>query len=107
VASGRKPFEEFREHLSEVLERVLRDREKVVVEVDRREVVTLYPGELEERSSFGKTPEDYEAFLSSFGGWADLDAEAFLRDVYASRDQATRYSHWKPLSSRHQISMLS
>ena len=32
--------------------------------------------------------------------------EAFLRDVYASRDQATRYSHWKPLSSRHLITIM-
>ena len=72
----------------EVLERVWRDRETIEVEVDRGKVVSLRPT----ADTAEVTPEDYEAFMSSFGSWSDLDAEQFLKDVYKSRDQSTRES---------------
>jgi hypothetical protein len=33
---------------------------------------------------------DYEAFLSSFGGWADVDTDKLIEDIYASRRMSTR-----------------
>jgi len=31
------------------------------------------------------TDEDWEAFRSAAGGWADIDADKLIRDIYQSR----------------------
>ena len=90
MGNVRIPIDEFEAHMIEVFERVLREREAVVIEIDPSRTVTLYPGESSSREEHDITLEDYEAFQSSFGGWGDLDAEVFLADVYASRDQSGR-----------------
>ena len=82
----RIPIDEFKAHMGEVFERVWRDREMIEIEVDRNKIVTLHPG----ADALDLTQADYEAFMSSFGGWRDLDADQFLKDVYASRDQSKR-----------------
>ncbi|HEY5476638.1 MAG TPA: hypothetical protein VIK11_07960 [Tepidiformaceae bacterium] len=37
-----------------------------------------------------KTADDYDAFLSSAGGWANVDINAFLKANCESRDLSTR-----------------
>ena len=37
-----------------------------------------------------KTAADYDAFLSSAGGWADVDVDAFLEANRESRDRSIR-----------------
>ena len=46
--------------------------------------------EPEEPADSEKTTSDYEAFLSAAGSWEDMDADAFLADVYESRRRSTR-----------------
>ena len=79
----RIPIDEFKIRTSEILERVWRDRKTIEVEVDRGKVVSLHPT----ADTAEMTQEDYEAFMSSFGSWSDLDAEQFLKGVYGSRDR--------------------
>lgn len=37
-----------------------------------------------------KIAADYDVFLSSAGGWADVDVDAFLKANRESRDRSTR-----------------
>ena len=84
----RIPLDEMPDRLRSIFERVLRDKEVVVVDVGEDGVVTLTSGEPEEEHSLppGKTEEDYRAFLDSFGGWKDVDTDQLLRDIRASRE---------------------
>jgi hypothetical protein len=84
----RIPFDEFRDHLTEVLRRVSREHETVIVETGENDRVVVRPGgddELIDISS-PKTEADFERFLSSAGGWADVDTDRLLADIYGSRD---------------------
>ena len=47
-------------------------------------------GELVDARATGRTKEDYEAFLTSAGGWADFDIDAFLKANEESRRLNTR-----------------
>ena len=82
----RIPIDEFKTRMSEVFERVWRDRETIEIEVECGKVVTLRPRA--ETSTVSE--DDLDAFFSSFGAWSDIDAEQFLSDVYQSRDQTAR-----------------
>jgi hypothetical protein len=42
------------------------------------------------RTGRKKTKEDYEAFRSSAGGWADVDTDKLIEDIYESRNISTR-----------------
>lgn len=61
---------------------VLLEREGEVYRLVKE--VTL-PGE--ERAL---SDEDYTAFLSAAGSWADVDIEGFLKDIYESRERSSR-----------------
>jgi hypothetical protein len=36
------------------------------------------------------TPEDYEAFRSAAGSWADVDTDKLIDDIYATRRRSNR-----------------
>jgi predicted DNA-binding antitoxin AbrB/MazE fold protein len=38
----------------------------------------------------GPSHEDWEAFRSAAGGWADIDADKLIKDIYESRLVSTR-----------------
>ncbi len=84
------PFEEFSENLASIFERVVGKGEEVVVETAAGELVTLKPLARTKRRRRTKTKADYEAFLASFGGWKDVDVDAFLKDNEENRRISTR-----------------
>lgn len=89
----RLPFEEFRIRVEEIFERIVRNDEVVVVQTNPDVVVTLRAGEPAEEEHpprREKSIEAYEAFLGTAGSWIDFDADAFMSDVYASRDHDDR-----------------
>lgn len=93
VKEWRIPFEEFAAHIDQIIARVVDNRETIVIETEDDGVLTLQAGEPAEAAGHPeqtKSNEDYEAFLASAGSWSDLDADAFLEDIYASRDHASR-----------------
>ena len=87
----RVPFEEFSRNVKTIFERVLRDDETVLVE-DAGNGVLLTPVHKAKRrrGSAGITKSDREAFLSSFGGWSDVDDEEFVARVYEGRNAPSR-----------------
>lgn len=81
-------YDELSADLGEVIEHIIRTREKVVVETDGGAIITLQASvpegsQLDDPSQ--KTAEDYEAFLSAAGSWKDVDTDRLLKDIYASR----------------------
>jgi PHD/YefM family antitoxin component YafN of YafNO toxin-antitoxin module len=84
----RIPYEEFFRNLASIFEQVIQEHETVVVETKEGEAVVLRVAEVGLLE--GKSEEDYEAFLSSAGGWADVDVDQFLKDNYESRRMNTR-----------------
>ncbi|MGA7730811.1 MAG: hypothetical protein WCD37_06020 [Chloroflexia bacterium] len=88
----RVPFDEFSSNVKTFFERVLRDHETVVVE-DAGNAVLLTPVRKAKRrraGSAGRTKADRAAFLSSFGGWSDVDDEEFVERVYEGRSAPSR-----------------
>jgi hypothetical protein len=83
------PFEEFSENLTRIFDRVVSEGEEIVVETGAGELVSLKPVTHVKPRRRIKTKEDYEAFLSSFGGWKDIDVDTFLKDNYESRRIST------------------
>ena len=75
----RIPFAEFANNLARIFERVIGEGEAVVVETEAGALVALTP------IARAKTAADYDAFLASAGSWADVDTDAFLKDIYESR----------------------
>jgi hypothetical protein len=86
----RIPYDEFFRNLASIFEQVIREHETVVVETKEGEAVVLRSAEVGLLE--GKSGEDYEAFLSSAGGWADVDVDQFLKDNYESRRMNTRHA---------------
>ena len=91
------PFEEFSNNIANFFERVVHGHEIVLVEKEKGEIVEMKltkPAKLASRSKRGssgkRTEADHEAFLSSFGGWSDVDDEAFIKRVYESRNMPSR-----------------
>ncbi len=88
------PFEEFSNNIAGFFERVIHGHETVMVEKDEGEIVMMKPAKLASRStrrsSRKRTEADREAFLSSFGGWSDVDDEAFIKRIYESRNMPSR-----------------
>ena len=76
--------------LVRLVEEVRASNEPRVLTRDREELAVLTPARVR-RARRPKTKADYEAFLSSLGGWKDLvDTEKLKRDIYESRRISTR-----------------
>ena len=77
------------ERLRLIFERVLHDKQTIIIDVGEDGIVTLRADESEEGLELppGKSEEDYRAFLDSFGAWEDVDTDQLLRDIRASREK--------------------
>lgn len=84
------PFEEFSENLDRIFERVLHERETILVESAAGGLVELKPVTSAKRGRRAKSEADYEAFLASLGSWKDVDVDAFLKGNEESRRLSTR-----------------
>jgi hypothetical protein len=84
-ALKRIPFEEFSENLVRIFDRVISEGESIVIEKGEGELVEVKPVTPAKSGRRVVTKEDDEAFLSAAGGWADVDIDAFLKDIYESR----------------------
>ncbi len=58
-------------------------KEPIILRQDGEDLATLSP--IRKRSRRTITEEDWEAFLSSFGSWKDVDTEALKRAIDESR----------------------
>lgn len=77
-------YDEFADNLARFFSLVSRENESVVVENDKGESVILRP--LEPSASKAHIDkDDYDAFRSAFGGWADMDTEALKAKISESR----------------------
>jgi hypothetical protein len=84
-ALKRISFEEFSENLTRIFDRVISEGTSVVIEKGEGELVEVKPVMSPKSGRKTVTKEDDEAFLSAAGGWADVDIDAFLEDIYESR----------------------
>jgi hypothetical protein len=80
------PLEEFSENIMDIVARVLREREPVVIETEKGEFVELSP--VSAPLPDQKTIEDWEAFRAAAGSWSDVDIDTFLDHIYASRSSS-------------------
>jgi hypothetical protein len=80
-------FGEFASNLTRVFKQVIDQNEPVVVENDEGEEVLVQPlsTAATERTL---TEDDYRAFRSAFGGWADVDTDALKKAIYESRQSS-------------------
>jgi hypothetical protein len=83
--SNRISFDEFSDNLVRIFDRLISEGEELVVETGAGELVALKPVSRAKRRRRAVSKAAEEAFLSAAGGWADVDSDAFLKDVYASR----------------------
>jgi hypothetical protein len=85
-------FDELARDVTRVLDRVVRDRETVVVERGGSDVAVIRPAAAGRRR--GRRPPtraDLEAFLATAGGWRELvDTEQLKADIAASRRLSSR-----------------
>lgn len=72
------------------LEHLLEQAENNVLILERNGVRYRLTKEESAVEASGKTRADYEAFLAAAGSWADVDVDAFIEDVYASRRSSSR-----------------
>jgi hypothetical protein len=88
----RIPFAEFETDPAGVFERVVDEREAVVVEKDNGSAAVLRPLPARKASRRRRvvTDADYAAFLSSAGGWAEVDTEKLKHDIAESRRLSSR-----------------
>ena len=84
-ALKRISFDEFSDNLARIFERVVSEGESIVIEKGEGELVEVKPVTSAKPRRRVVTREDDEAFLSAAGGWADVDIDTFLKDVYESR----------------------
>ena len=77
-------FDEFADNLDRIFSLVSRRNEPVVVENDEGESVVLRPLDVND-SKAHIDKDDYDAFRSAFGGWADMDTEALKAKISESR----------------------
>lgn len=87
---NRISFDEFSSNLASIVDRVISEGTAVVIEKEDGELVEVKPVSRAKLSKRTKTKEDYAAFLSSLGGWEDVDVDAFLKDNYESRSISAR-----------------
>ncbi|MSP14842.1 MAG: type II toxin-antitoxin system Phd/YefM family antitoxin [Chloroflexi bacterium] len=91
------PFDEFAANLSELFDRVVHERETIIVARNdgTSAVLKPLPAPKMQRASkihlHKKTEADYAAFFSAAGSWKDLiDAEAFKEEIAAGRGSERR-----------------
>jgi hypothetical protein len=80
----RVPFDEFARDIARFFKLVIHEHEPVVVENEtgERVVIRPLPPTTPKRTM---TEEDYRAFRSAFGGWADVDTDSLKQAIYESR----------------------
>lgn len=84
----RIPYDEFATHLDEIIERIVRTRETVVVEAGEDVLITIQStddGQFMTDRGSTKTREDLDAFLASAGSWKDVDTDQLIENIYAGR----------------------
>ncbi|RIK40726.1 MAG: hypothetical protein DCC55_14085 [Chloroflexi bacterium] len=86
---NRISFDEFSTNLTRIFDRVTGTGEEIVVETGAGDLVALKPLTRVKPRRRRKTRADYEAFLSSAGGWRGVDVDAFLKENYQSRRIST------------------
>ncbi len=86
------PFDDFVRDLEGFFDRVVHSHEEVLIENARGEVVLLKPAPSKKRPKRQRiiTDADHQAFLSSAGGWKDVDIDAFITHISNSRQVSTR-----------------
>ena len=82
-ALKRISLDEFSDNLVRIIERVISEGESIVIERGEGELVALSPVSPSPSKILAK--ENYRAFRSAFGGWADVDTDALKKDIYESR----------------------
>jgi hypothetical protein len=82
---NRISFDEFSDNLARIFDRILSEGAEIVVEKGVGELVALKPVTRARARRRSVTKADDEAFLSAAGGWADVNIDAFLKDIYESR----------------------
>jgi putative intracellular protease/amidase len=86
------PFTEFEHNPAHVFHRVTDERVTIVIEDETGKKVMLRPVE-KIRSTRRKTKKvrvDYDALAAAAGSWQDVDADALVKQIYASRTITTR-----------------
>lgn len=80
-------FEEFSADAARVFDRVIRSAEPVVIErgADRVVMQPVAGAARRRRARRAKSAADVNAFLSSAGGWRDVDIASFLRENTLNR----------------------
>ncbi len=80
-------FDEFASDPARFFKQIVDEHESVVVENDEGEgvVVRPLPTATAERIL---TDDDYRAFHSAFGGWADVDTDSLKKAIYESRQSS-------------------
>lgn len=74
-----------------MVEEVRRAGEPRVLQRDGEDLAVVVPLPRERKSRGSKpTPEDIEAFRSAAGGWADVDTDTLIENIYESRRLSTR-----------------
>jgi hypothetical protein len=77
-------FEEFASNLARIFEHVVHEHAAVIVENKEGERIVVQPVDspADERII---TDEQYKAFRSAAGGWADIDTDHLKEMIYESR----------------------
>ena len=83
----RVPFDEFASNLAGFFKYVIDDHESVIVENDEGEGVVVQPLPTTATKRI-LTDDDYRAFRSAFGGWADVDTDSLKKAIYESRQSS-------------------
>ncbi len=86
----RIPFNEFAANLSRVFDRVVKDKETVMVEKEGRGLAILKPASSGSRRRRRKSSAAYKAFLAAAGSWKDVDTDQLIANIYASRSISSR-----------------
>ncbi|HET7036974.1 MAG TPA: hypothetical protein VFI42_14920 [Thermomicrobiaceae bacterium] len=77
--------------LRRIADEVNQTGEPRLLQRDGEDLAIIVPiTELRRPSRRPKTEADYQAFLSSAGGWADLDTDKLVADIYADRRRSNR-----------------
>ena len=78
--------------LVRIAEEVNNTKKSRVLTVSRRTLAVLMPVETAgaSKEKRGKTKADYDAFFSAFGSWKDVDTDALLKNISATRKRSNR-----------------
>jgi hypothetical protein len=87
-ALKRMSFEKFSANLDRIFERIVVEGESIVIEKGEGKLVEVKPVAPPKSDRKAVAKEDDEAFLSAAGGWADVDIDTFLKDIYSSRESS-------------------